>query len=217
MPFSSCFLLFGFGKSVTGVLSLPGFSTSALTCTSFLGRIKKTASYGDLPVALCTTIFFLYAASLNILHQFTSSSFFSVIIFFMFSLTVWLLRSTRPWVVRVLGAPCTCFTLCALRIQPSQVENYRVTFNDCLRGQVDKEEDYRSRGWEFKSSWVPTKMKTKEKGKSEIIWGVRSEIVKGGLGRTRYRRGTTEQEGRGGWWDAKELRKRNLLISNYSF
>ena len=31
-----------------------------------------------------------------------------------------------------------------------KVENYRVNFNDCLHGQVDMEEDYRSRGWEFK-------------------------------------------------------------------
>ena len=35
-------------------------------------------------------------------------------------------------------------------------------------GHVDKEEDYRSRGWEFKSRRVPTKKKKKGKGK---IWG----------------------------------------------
>ena len=39
-----------------------------------------------------------------------------------------------------------------------KVENYRVNFNDCLRGQVDKEEYYISRGWDFKSSLVPTKI-----------------------------------------------------------
>ena len=35
-------------------------------------------------------------------------------------------------------------------------------------GHVDKEEDYRSRGWEFKSRRVPTKKKKKGKGQ---IWG----------------------------------------------
>ena len=34
-----------------------------------------------------------------------------------------------------------------------------VSTNHCLRGQVDKEEDYNSRGWEFKSSWVSTTKK----------------------------------------------------------
>lgn len=53
-----------------------------------------------------------------------------------------------------------------------KLENYRVNFNDCLRVQVDKKEDYRSRGSEFKSTSVPTKIKTKETGKSEIIWGL---------------------------------------------
>ena len=33
----------------------------------------------------------------------------------------------------------------------SNNEKYSLHCNDCLRGQVDKEEDYRSRGWEFKS------------------------------------------------------------------
>ena len=38
----------------------------------------------------------------------------------------------------------------------SNNEKYSFHCNDCLRGQVDKEEDYRSRGWEFKSSCVST-------------------------------------------------------------
>ena len=31
----------------------------------------------------------------------------------------------------------------------SNNEKYSLHCNDCLRGQVDKKEDYRSRGWEF--------------------------------------------------------------------
>ena len=55
-------------------------------------------------------------------------------------------------------------------------EKYSLHCNNCLRGQVDKEEDYRSRGWEFKSSHEYQQRK-KDKGKSEVS-GVGGRLVK---------------------------------------
>ena len=63
-------------------------------------------------------------------------------------------------------------------------------------GHVDKEEDYRSRGWEFKSRRVPTKKKEKGKRTDMGEWVRHSEEV---LGRTSYRKGKAEQRERGGW------------------
>ena len=49
-------------------------------------------------------------------------------------------------------------------------EKYSLHCNDCLRGQVDKEEDYRSRGWGVQIL-MSINNKKKGKGESEIVGG----------------------------------------------